>query len=538
MPTAPKEERERFLFIPSDVGRYLNVVFAASPDAAARTIVGRTTDPETGAEMVSRVRSFVVDGRHLYSPHLRVFFALYAIMRRTAPDTEGYYHGDFRDLAREVGFKWHGTAGRTVRGRLNTHRSMSTPRLLAQLCRELRVNGYYVENVFYDQIAKEWVNRWDDPVNLLESFSLEIRVPGTGDHEARMSFRFKISEHARRVFLQDTLPVPHQAVRRIDGRNNLAPMLLTYLGTVMADKTAWDRYTDELLREDLRYTRTPGKPAEQRRVLNRALRYVNGAMIPTGTLTTEIRPSTVDRRRNVLHVSKAPFQQALKFVPSSQRPDDRRGARQQWQRRPTKDEGEKIGEWTSELLAFAGDEHSAVFYETTARRFILSGNEQSLFSALADAKDLDRSGYIQKTRAHTITRNLLAEGNRLRIPLRRSPLAGDLPAATHTPPTPVAVTSQPPAPTGPVVNQVAPPRTPQPPASEPRRSFRDIVAEHAPEIAERLAARERGTVAEPAVSPPPVVADADAPSRGLDEDPTPLAGARPPGKAPGSVPST
>jgi hypothetical protein len=454
MPVAPNEERERFLFIPSDVGRYLNVVFAASPDAAARTIVGKTIDPETGNEMVSRVRSFVVDGRHLYSPHLRVFFALYAIMRRSAPDADGYYHGDFRDLAREVGFKWHGTAGRTIRGRLNTHRSTSTPRLLAQLCRELRVNGYYVENVFYDQLTKEWVNRWDNPVNLLESFSLEIRVPGTGDHEPRMSFRFKISEHARRVFLQDTLPVPHQAVQRIDGRNNLAPMLLTFLGTVMADKTAWDRFTDELLRDDLRYTRTPGKPAEQRRVLNRALRYVNGAIIPTGTLATEIR-TAVDGKRNVLHVSKAPFQQALKLVPSSQRPDDRRGTREPWQRRPTKDEAFKVVDWTAQLIEYAGDDHSRVFYEAAARRFILTGNEQSLFTALATTRDLDRSGHLKTTRRQCLTHELLREGDRLGVPLKRDPQSAAVRAQEQQDPAPAGA-----RPTG-----LAPSETPSAPGT-------------------------------------------------------------------------
>src|ERR1043166_303129 len=125
IPSAPKEGTERFLSVPGDVGRYLNVVFAASPDAAARTVTGKTIDPETGAPMVSRVRSFVVDGRHLYSPHLRVFFALYAIMRRVLPDAEGYYHGDFRDLAHEVGFKWHGTAGKTHRGKTRHNRGTS-----------------------------------------------------------------------------------------------------------------------------------------------------------------------------------------------------------------------------------------------------------------------------------------------------------------------------------------------------------------------------------------------------------------------------
>lgn len=425
IPPAPKDAPERFLSVPGDVGRYLNVVFAASAEAAARTITGKTIDPQTGQEMVSRVRSFVVDGRHLFSPHLRVFFALYAIMRRSAPDSDGYYHGDFRDLAREVGFKWHAAGARKKR--------LSTPRLLAQLCRELRLGGYYVENVFYDQLTNEWVNRWDNPVNLLESFSLEVRVPGTADgREPRMSFRFKISEHARRVFLQDSLPVPHQAVRRIDGRNTLAPMLLTFLGTVMNDKTAWDRYTDELLRDDLRYTRTPGKPAEQRRVLSRALRYVNGAMVPTGTLATEIRMA-VDGKRNVLHVTKTPFQQVLHFVTSSQRPDDRRGTRQPWQRRPTKDEGFKIADWTAQLLEYAGDDHSRVFYETVARRFIVTGNEQVLFTALATTKDLDRSGHLKTTRRQCLTHELLREGDRLGVPLKRPPEAVALRAEDPTP---------------------------------------------------------------------------------------------------------
>jgi hypothetical protein len=427
IPSGPvKDAHERFLFVPGDVGRYLNVVFAASPEAAARTLTFKTTEPETGAPMVARVRSFVVDGRHLYSPHLRVFFALYAIMRRTLPDAEGYYRGDFRDLAREVGFKWHAAGSHKKR--------LSTPRLLAQLCRELRVNGYYVENVFYDQLTKEWVNRWENPVNILDSFSLEVRISGTQDRQPRYSFRFKISEHARRVFLQDSLPVPHQAVRRIDGRNDLAPVLLTFLSTVMADKTVWDRYTDELLTDDLRYTRNPGKPAEQKRVVHRALRYINGALIPTGTLAAEVRRSS-DGRRNVLHVTKTTFQQTLRFVPSSRTTDNRHGPRQPWQRRPTSDERAKTTEWTTRLLDFAGDQHSAVFYQTAARRLIVTGNEQALWSAIADAQDLDRSGYIQTTRAQTLTRNLLDHARRLNVPLRRSAVSSQPPHPTTTDPT-------------------------------------------------------------------------------------------------------
>jgi hypothetical protein len=422
-----ESDPERFLAVPGDLGRYLNIIFAGSTEAAQRTLQFTTTDPETGSKMVGRVRGFLADGRHLATQHMRATFGLGAIARRSAPDSQGYYHADMRDLARETGIKWHGRAGQHRRGKERRDRGLSTPRQLAELCRDLRMGGYFIENVFYDERTQEWVNRWDNPINILEHFSLEVRIPATDDgREARHGIRFKFSDHFHRVLTQDSLPVPHQAVRQIDGRNTLAPILLTYLSTVMADKTAWDRYTDALLVEDLRYTRNAGKPAEQKRTIERALRYINGAIIPTGTLSATIGPA-VDGARNVLHVRKAPFQQALRFVPPSHREDRRRTPREPWQRRPTALEKVKVGEWAAQLLAFGGDEHSAVFYEMCARRFILTGNEQALFTAMASARELDSMGHIQTTRAQVLTRELLVQGDRYRVPLRRPKVAPTAP---------------------------------------------------------------------------------------------------------------
>ncbi len=243
-------------------------------------------------------------------------------------------------------------------------------------------------------------------------------MPGTGDHEPRYSFRFKISEHARRVFLQNSLPVPHQAVRAIDGRNDLAPLLPTFLGTVMANKTAWDRYTDELLRDDLRYTRNPGTLATQRRTMARALRYINGAIIPSGTLAAEVRQST-DHTRNVLH-------------------DEAAGGRL------VEDAAVIAAGVFGELHRPVGDFQTLVFGRPALPRLAIApamvvsfggghelkrllkgrladvtGDEQALFTAIATTKDLDLSGHLKTTRRQCLTHELLREGDRLGVPLKR-----------------------------------------------------------------------------------------------------------------------
>jgi hypothetical protein len=183
-----------------------------------------------------------------------------------------------------------------------------------------------------------------------------------------------------------------------------------------------------------------------------------------------------------------------------------------------------------DLEEASGDHHSADNWRYLATKCVTQRRPHLVHQAISELKAADNVGN-RGAFLNSRLRDLMKQFELFPSSLPTRKQATPATPSTTTPPTPLAVTSTP--------SRSAPvtPPAPEPSVSEPRRPFRDIVAEHAPEIAARLAAREQGTATVPSVSSPPVVAVPDAPSRGLAEDPAP-AGARPPGMAPGSASST
>lgn len=430
LPAPPDSTGPGFLTVDGHTARYVNVIFAGSPDARERTHQWASKHPVTGKPVRSVISSLTAGRRHLYTPHLRVTVAVYRLIKNVRPNAEGLYRLDFRDIARAAGMGWHGRAGKNrgaTRGNAaRKTRGETTPRTIANLLRELRLGGYSTQNVHFDETAGEFINRYDvEPVHILGKLRVEARYPKdpvTGQALAEKGTfvcELRLSDDVQKFLDQDPLPIPDEALTSIDARNDLAPLLLAWASIALSKKPSWERRLDELLVDDLRYLPKAGKPADQKRIVDRALKYIDGARITTGIIRARVEP-LVGGGGYKLSVTKEPLQ--LDLVDTPNRPasaDHRHGPRAPWQRRPTIEQRELIALWTRDLLAFGGDERSTVFYTTAARRFIVSGNAQSLHLALGSANADHLAGHIVKSKARAVTAALLREADRLHIPLRR-----------------------------------------------------------------------------------------------------------------------
>jgi hypothetical protein len=423
VPKAP-QEKPRFLPVDGHLGRYVNIIFAASPKANPRNHAWKQLDPNTNTPVRSSVTSALAERRHLWTPHFRLFLGLNRLARRTKKNSDGKYEFDLRDLAKESGYKWHGRAGAHRRGKQHKNRSLSTPAILSRILKDLRLGGYYANNTYFDAATRSW-HHSEDVTTILDHIHIDHRVPvdETGHaHPEQLHSRctFRFSEDVEKFRQNYSFPVADEDILSIDPRNALAPLLLAYLSVMLNDKPMWRRDVVELVATDLRYVQSNLKPAVARRMLERALTYVNGRAVTTGTVSARIESNQAGDSYNLV-VHKEPFQLTLhEEWGSGKKPLDRRhGYREPWQRRPTKEEQARINVLLEDLLAVGQDLHSTVFYTTAARRFTVTGHGDKLYMPIATARAAKNMGEIRDSAAKLLTSQILELADKLRIPLRR-----------------------------------------------------------------------------------------------------------------------
>ena len=238
----------------------------------ARTIQREIRLPD-GSKAVATVEVGFTNKGSLTTEDQKTFYALIKYWENKQKPKEPVYFSR-QQLARILKRQWGSKANQA---------------LTASLMR-LRFTPFTWERSYYDSATRETVERIDT-FNILSDLQLSRRAQDGHTTTEASSFTFNerilrnlLSNHTKPVFL-DTI---------LGFQSEIAQILYTHLDLVLSDKSVYERRTKELFADlgiDGKAYRYPSKRAQ---TLEPALKELQGAPLPTGTLREVRLERTVD----------------------------------------------------------------------------------------------------------------------------------------------------------------------------------------------------------------------------------------------------
>lgn len=241
--------------------------------AKARTIERKITLPD-GTSIVARLRiKPTVDDGNLTTADQRVYYALVKLWEEKGR-CDPFTSFSLRRLLRILKRKWN---------------AQNKDLLIASLLR-LRGTLFVWEEAFTDGASKRRLELLDT-FNILSD--LKIARHRSDGHVTTEVGYFRFHEAIIKNLLADhTKPVLFDVV--LSFKNDISQIIYIHLDLVLSDKTSYERRTRELF-EDLGLEgKAYNNLSDRKRILDRALKELQGKPLTTGTITTAKLEPTKD----------------------------------------------------------------------------------------------------------------------------------------------------------------------------------------------------------------------------------------------------
>jgi len=265
---------------------------------------------------------------------------------------------------------------------------------LTQSLTRLRITPLIWTNSYQDSQTHKTVEVIE-PFNILSD--LKIVRSRTDGHITKQAGYFRFNDYIiKNLHANLTKPLLFETV--INFKSEVAQILYTYLDLILADKTLFERRTNELF-EDLGLEgKAYRNPSNRKQVLDRALTELSGAPLTTGRIASATLEETVDGKDNKIVIRKGKlvalptinhYQEDQSSEPSAdQLPADSREAAATEPPQEQRPDHEQLLTQARELVAY--------FYEVfhTGKNFQISSKATAQAISLITQYGFEEAKYI------------------------------------------------------------------------------------------------------------------------------------------------
>lgn len=259
---------------------------AKSKNSPKRKTLQREITLPDGNKITAKVEIGFTDRGVITTEDQKTFYAYIKLWENAGKPIGPVFFSD-RKLAKTLNKKW-GT---------------NVIEFLENSSYKLRFNPFIWKNSYYDAETKETVKNIDTFTILSELKLIKREIDGHITKEAGY-FRFNdfilknlLANHTKPIYLDIIL----------NFKSEIAQILYTHIDLIMADKTRYERRTEELFKDLNLEGKAYCKSSKRKQMLNPALKELIGVILSTGVITEAYLEKTKDEKDLKVVFKKQPF---------------------------------------------------------------------------------------------------------------------------------------------------------------------------------------------------------------------------------------